>query len=113
MRDIRYHLGERIRQLRLARGLSQEGLAERSGLHTTQVQRIEQGKLNPRLTTLSCLAGGLGTSLSHLFGDTRGEADSRLLKDLNSLLAGRPQGEQELVVEIARVLLNRLPQSKQ
>jgi len=111
MRDIRHDVGERIRQFRLLRGLSQEALAERSGLHATQVQRIEQGKLNPRLTTLLALAQGLGIPLGHLFADPV-ESGSQPLKDLDSLLAGRSPAERDLVFELTRTLLNHLPRGE-
>jgi transcriptional regulator with XRE-family HTH domain len=37
-------VGHRIRQIRIARGLTQEELAFRSGLHQSQIYRLENGK---------------------------------------------------------------------
>ncbi|MEO6453088.1 MAG: helix-turn-helix domain-containing protein [Ginsengibacter sp.] len=45
--------GEKVRQVRLAKGLSQETLALESGLEDSQINRIELSKIN--------------TSISHLF----------------------------------------------
>jgi transcriptional regulator with XRE-family HTH domain len=44
--------GRRVRELRLDNELTQEQLAERSGLTTVQISRIERGVREVRLTTI-------------------------------------------------------------
>ncbi len=44
--DDRTRFGERVRKLRLERGLTQEALAARAGLHSTYVGGIERGERN-------------------------------------------------------------------
>ncbi len=51
----------------MERGLSIHKLAEASDLEYSQVQRIEKGKVNAVLTTLTALAQGLDISLEELF----------------------------------------------
>jgi transcriptional regulator with XRE-family HTH domain len=59
--------GANVRRLRLAReGCSQEALAERARLHRTEISKIEQGNVEPRLTTLVILADALGVGLDEL-----------------------------------------------
>ena len=60
--------GDRIRELRLAVGMTQEDLAERCGLFRTYMSRIETGKANPTLTMIHALAGSLGVPVPALFG---------------------------------------------
>ena len=60
-------LGQRIRVLRKRHGISQEELAERSGLHWSYLARLERGELNPTLRNLVAVATGLEVSLSELF----------------------------------------------
>lgn len=52
-------VGERIRETRMARGLSQEDVAELAEMHVTNVGKIERGQANPSLLTLVSLAGSL------------------------------------------------------
>lgn len=52
--------GERVREARLELGLTQERLAEATGLHATFISNIERGYRVPTLTTLLRLAAGLG-----------------------------------------------------
>lgn len=64
---IRQRLGERIRRLRRAKGLSQEAFAERCDLHRTYVGAIERGERNFAIDNLEKIAAALGLSLSELF----------------------------------------------
>lgn len=59
--------GERLAKLRKSRGLSQEKLADRAGLHAVAITYIETGKRLPKLNTVYKLASGLGVSVEELF----------------------------------------------
>ncbi|MBP0016782.1 MAG: helix-turn-helix transcriptional regulator [Cyanobacteria bacterium SBLK] len=59
-------LGQRIRNLRLAKGLSQEDLAELASLHRTYIGGIERGERNVAFLNLIRLAKALEVSLSEL-----------------------------------------------
>ena len=61
--------GNRIRTLRKERGLSQEDLAELSGLDRTYISGIERGLRNVALRNIAALAQALGVSLADLFED--------------------------------------------
>lgn len=50
--DPRRSLGLRVKELRAEHGLTQEELADRSGLFRTYLSRIESGQANPTLTVL-------------------------------------------------------------
>jgi len=49
-------LGPNLREARLELELTQEQVAERSGVHATEVSRIEAGKRDPRVSTVERLA---------------------------------------------------------
>lgn len=63
-------LGDRIRELRLAKGMSQAQLARK--LHVTQgaVSQWEKGLTRPDFDLLNALETVLGTNLSYLVGST-------------------------------------------
>ncbi|HEX2393676.1 MAG TPA: helix-turn-helix transcriptional regulator [Solirubrobacterales bacterium] len=53
-------LASAVRELRTAKGLSQEELANRAGVHLTWVGRLESGAANPSWGTTKRVARGLG-----------------------------------------------------
>ncbi len=55
---------ERLRAYRLAAGLTQDELAQRSGLSATSVWQYEQGEAVPRAGTLARLVEILGSGLA-------------------------------------------------
>lgn len=50
-----------LREVRLARGLSQEKLAFESGYHRTYIGMLERGLMNPTLQTILSIASALET----------------------------------------------------
>ena len=68
--DIRARFGRRLRELRRDRGLSQEELAFRSGLHRTYVSSAERGERNVSLVNIERLARALEISISDFFPRT-------------------------------------------
>ena len=61
-------LGNRVRELREARGLRQEDLEERSGVDSQTISNIEVGRQMPRTQTLMKLAKGLEVRPGDLLG---------------------------------------------
>lgn len=54
------NLGRNLRAARETRELTQEHLAERSGVQAGEISRIENGKRDPQVSTVLKLAKGLG-----------------------------------------------------
>jgi transcriptional regulator with XRE-family HTH domain len=59
--------GENLLRIRQARKLSQENLADRAGIHRTQISLLEGGRRQPLLETLVRLAGALDVPIDVLF----------------------------------------------
>lgn len=72
-------LGKRVKELRTKKGLSQEQLADSSGLSLRTIQRIENGETLPRGDTLIRLAASLQISPQELI-------DSKIIEDKNFLV---------------------------
>ncbi len=65
--DIKKKFGDKVKQLRLERGLSQEGLANEANLDRTYIPGIEKGERNVSITVIEKLAIALKVSVKDLF----------------------------------------------
>ena len=59
-------LGNALRSLRRAQAISQEELADRSGVHVTSIRDYEQGRTAPSWHTLTQLAQGLRLTMDEI-----------------------------------------------
>jgi transcriptional regulator with XRE-family HTH domain len=69
---------DKLRELREAAGLTQEQLAERAGLHTLSVAKLEQGVREPTWATVLELAEALGVSVAKFAEQTVNRAAKRV-----------------------------------
>jgi transcriptional regulator with XRE-family HTH domain len=60
--DMRRLVGRNFARLRLAKGFTQEGFAEKSGATQQYISDLERGRRNPTVVTLYHLAQALGVS---------------------------------------------------
>ena len=60
--DMRALVGRNVKKFRLAKGLTQEELAERSGFGQNYLSGLERGQRNPTVVTLWELAQVLGVT---------------------------------------------------
>lgn len=60
-------IGERLREQRKQRGISQRELAKRIGLSASLISQIETGQSKPSVSTLYAIVTELGASLDELF----------------------------------------------
>lgn len=65
--DLTIRFGNKIRELRKAKGLSQEDFADLCGFDRTYVSGIERGTRNPTLKALEILANALEVAIEDLF----------------------------------------------
>jgi transcriptional regulator with XRE-family HTH domain len=56
-------IGNKIRETRLSKGLSQEELSYESDLPLSQIGRIERGEINPTISSLYAVAEALDVEL--------------------------------------------------
>jgi transcriptional regulator with XRE-family HTH domain len=64
---VNARIAQRVRDLRAARGLSLEALAQQSGVSRSMISLIERAESSPTAVVLERLAMGLGVSLASLF----------------------------------------------
>jgi transcriptional regulator with XRE-family HTH domain len=74
--DMRALVGGNVRRIRLKKGLSQENLADISGLSQQYLSGLENGKRNPTVITVYEIAQALGVSHMDLMRPTRRKSRS-------------------------------------
>jgi len=67
VKDIRIIYGDRLRQIRTEKGVSQEALAASAELHRTYVSSVERGERNVSLVNIARLAEALGVPIRDFF----------------------------------------------
>lgn len=60
-------VGERLRDARMARGISLRSLARDLGVSASLISQIETGKSQPSVSTLYAITSALGISIEHVF----------------------------------------------
>ena len=65
--DVRERLGYAIKARREELGLTQEDLADQSGIHRTYLSDVERGTRNICLLNIERVAGALSLPISELF----------------------------------------------
>ncbi|MBQ9336729.1 MAG: helix-turn-helix transcriptional regulator [Lentisphaeria bacterium] len=64
--NICKEFGDRVRQLRVAQGLSQEVLAQKSGLHRTYIGSVERGERNISLENIQKITRALRITIADI-----------------------------------------------
>lgn len=64
------HFGKRLREIRIARNMKQQTLADAVNIALRTYQHYEQGDREPSLSTLIALADALDVSVDELLGHT-------------------------------------------
>jgi transcriptional regulator with XRE-family HTH domain len=115
-------IGNRLYELREAKGLTQDALGKQVGLSSTRISRVENGHLTPSLAVLERWAKALGVELYQLFfvGDGKPEAP-----ELPEHIPVRPQErsllglfrqmgseDRSLLVSLARGMVKQMGKSE-
>jgi len=100
--DIAQVIGQRIRNYRNQKGLSQEKLAEAAGCHSTYIGQVERGEKNATIESIEKIARALDVPLSELFkligGEKAPDVDYAFL--CYELVASKELSEQKRIYQI-------------
>ena len=101
-------LGERIREARKKRGLSQEQLADRMAMDRKTVSRYEQGEREMGISTFIQIAEALDMSPSELLPErlTKKPACNGKLEALRILSESLPEDDVDLLISLAMRMLS-------
>ncbi len=90
-----FDFGNRLKELRVARGLTQEDVAYKLELHKNTISGYENNIIEPPIKTLMKLSHIYGTSIDYLLGNTSQE--TIIIDDL-------PSYEQNLIRKIINTI---------
>ncbi|MBI5888430.1 MAG: helix-turn-helix transcriptional regulator [Deltaproteobacteria bacterium] len=103
--QVKALIGQRIKELRRASGMSQEVLAEKMGISSKYLSSIERGKENPTLDTFISLAAALGVELRDLFNFSyHGKSQKELKELVNSLIDKGGEEKMRLIVKLIKAI---------
>jgi Predicted transcriptional regulators len=104
MQTAKELLGMRIREVRRARHLSQERLAEKVGVEPKQISRIEGGKSAPSLDTMEAIAKHLQVAMKDLFDFQHLVPDERVEDQAIRLLGMMDEKTKALAIRLLTAL---------
>jgi transcriptional regulator with XRE-family HTH domain len=90
-----YHVGEKLKALRLRRKMGLVELSRHAGLSPALLSKLEHGKLYPTLPTLSRIALVFSVGLEHFFSDEKEKRTFALIRKKDRLRFPEAPGLQE------------------
>lgn len=105
-----YAIGQRIRKIRKALGLSQEALAEKVGISVTHMSHIETGNTKLSLPVLVDLAEVLGVRTDELLHDGGQISRSATIESIVQMLDGCSTAQLRVIEDVTKALTVSLHQ---
>jgi len=102
--NIKHLIGSRIKQLRKARGVSQEALSEKIGMSSKYLSSIERGQENPTLDTFLRLTKALEVDVFELFNYSQTPSPKEAKKIVLDFANGGDKMKLEVVAKLIRSL---------
>lgn len=105
-------MGRMLREARLARHMTQDVLAEKTGISKRHITHIEKGKANPSYTVLKLISSALNFSMNSLFDDA---IDEEKVFENQLLMAYRscPSERKMLILNVIRTLTDGLKEKNE
>lgn len=97
-----YKIGQKIRKIRKAHGLSQEELAERINISVTHMSHIETGNTKLSLPVFVDIAAALDVKADDLLGERFSANASTSMDEIASVLEGCTPQEARVIADIVK-----------
>lgn len=89
--DKKKLLGKRIREIRKARGIKQEKLAELINVEPATISNIENGKNYPSMINLENILNILDSSFTDVFNFEHKDENENLIIKINEIMKNHPE----------------------
>jgi len=97
-------IGQRIKIARIKKDITQDQVAEITGLSNPHVSNVETGSTKPSLPTIIKIANALSVSVDELLCDNIIHSKAIFEKELSELLEDCSDKETYAIVEIAKTI---------
>jgi transcriptional regulator with XRE-family HTH domain len=101
-------LGARIREIRKARGLTQEQLAEMVDIEQKHVSRIELGKNYPTIDRLERIAAALKVPLISFFDFLHLENDDECSRNIEEMIKELDEESRKIAYKMIKAIIKTL-----
>ncbi len=112
--EIYKETGKRIREIRIQAGITQEKLAELSGVSSNFISQIERGRNKCSLETINNLSKALNVPLHELFSFRKSNptAKDSFAKRIEIMLKNLSDKDKNLVLDITSDVYRKLKSQK-
>ncbi|HEM4291717.1 TPA: helix-turn-helix transcriptional regulator [Streptococcus suis] len=100
-KELAIYIGQRIKDFRLSRNMTQKELAKRIGMGDTTIANYEKGFRSPKKDTLFDLADVFGVSIDDLFPQRTPTAPNSLVEQISDKVVQLHQDRQKNVLSYA------------
>lgn len=100
-------IGKRVKQCRERLGISQEELAEKTGLTANYISTVERGMSFPRCEKLIILLNGLEVSADAIFCDVLEHSTSYKSSELSEKLASLSPQAQKRILQMVKLMIQQ------
>ena len=112
-----HSIGNRLRILREAKGMTQDDLAEAAGMNRVTIAKYETGRIEPKTKSLSRLAAALGVTTDYLIGQVEPENEQEQIIAPRTIEArivsfgmdSLPKEEREKILAILQTMYSNKP----
>lgn len=100
-------IGKRVKQARERLGITQEDLAEKTGLTTNYISTVERGMSFPRCEKLIILLNCLETSADSIFCDVLEHSGEVKASELSKKIADLPPEAQKRILQMVELMIQQ------
>lgn len=104
MKEQMIIIGNNIRDLRRAKGCSQEALANGAGISMSNLRKIENGTANPTVQTLCLISKELNVAFVDILYPQNKEM--KYIRDFYNLITTLPTKETEMIVSMIKTIVD-------
>ena len=97
-------IGQRIKEVRSSKKLTQEYLAEKTGVNVSHISNIETNKVKVSLTLLVGICNALDVTLDYLLANEYHTPASATERELLNTIKNMDNAKLETLLKIAKVL---------